>query len=144
MKLSARTMLCTLAACLGFLQGSLFAQEVNYGNNLSACKNALASCNPSTLTKADSDEIAASMHQRNLADCRAAVGPCDRSQLTEFETSALDVAVHQRMYPIVWMDSNRATIQNLLLENLVPSRWQNISRIFPDVKMAGNRATDQS
>jgi len=82
MKLSMRTLLWALVACLGFWHGSVFAQSSDNKQNLSACKSGWEACDRSKLTRSESAEVAVTDHARVVSNCRNGLESCDHSKLT--------------------------------------------------------------
>jgi len=58
MKITIRTLLWALIACLGLWQALVFAQSTDNKQNLLACKKGWEACDRSTLTQSGSAEVA--------------------------------------------------------------------------------------
>jgi hypothetical protein len=70
MKITMRTLLWALVACLGFWHGLVFAQSSDNKQNLWACKNGWEACDRSKLTQSESAELTMAEHQRKALNCR--------------------------------------------------------------------------
>jgi hypothetical protein len=96
MKVTTRTLLWALVACLGLLHVLVFAQSSDNIQNLLACKKGWELCDRSKLTQSESAEAAVTDHARAVSNCRNRLESCDHSKLTGPEATALAVADHER------------------------------------------------
>ncbi len=96
MKITIRTLLWALIACLGLWQALVFAQSTDNKQNLLACKKGWEACDRSTLTQSGSAEVAVADHARAVSNCRNGLESCDHSKLTGPEGTALAVTDHER------------------------------------------------
>ncbi len=103
MKVISRTVFYSLMiiSLIGFTR-LMWAQSTDQQENLFACKNGWDTCNPSALTQANKNEVAAARHAQNISDCENDWTSCNRSALSEPERAEVAVVAHRNMVSDCW------------------------------------------